>query len=308
MNMKRLIVSSLSLAIGSTLALSAEQGGAAVATPLTVRPMERNIVKGAPYAAEITNESVQTLADGNRIVRKSTGRVYRDSEGRTRREDDRAGTTPSVTISDPIANKSYTLDLAARTARESASGTYLYNSIAPAMATPTAAAGSGGSAASGRAGGGGAGGAMVARGGGGGVMTGGAAGVGVARGGVMAAAPTAAAGGGRGAGNRVTRMDTTEEALPNRVIDGVNAVGVRRTTTIPKDTIGNEQPIKIVSEEWSSPDLKVLLMTDVNDPRTGHSTYTLTRINRGDPDPALFKVPSDFTLQTAGGRGGGGTK
>ena len=29
------------------------------------------VVKGAPYSATITNESVQTLADGNRIVQSS---------------------------------------------------------------------------------------------------------------------------------------------------------------------------------------------------------------------------------------------
>ena len=30
-------------------------------------------VQGAPYSATITNESVQTLADGNRIVQTSSG-------------------------------------------------------------------------------------------------------------------------------------------------------------------------------------------------------------------------------------------
>jgi hypothetical protein len=40
----------------------------------------------------------QRLADGNRIVNKSTANMYRDSEGRTRRE-----TPESITISDPVA-------------------------------------------------------------------------------------------------------------------------------------------------------------------------------------------------------------
>src|ERR1044072_8212038 len=43
-------------------------------------------VKGAPYAAEAVTESIQTLADGNRIVNRITSSVYRDSEGRTRRD------------------------------------------------------------------------------------------------------------------------------------------------------------------------------------------------------------------------------
>src|ERR1051326_2674698 len=43
-------------------------------------------VKGAPYSAEAVTESIQTLADGNRIVNRITSSVYRDGEGRTRRD------------------------------------------------------------------------------------------------------------------------------------------------------------------------------------------------------------------------------
>ncbi len=44
------------------------------------------VVKGAPYSAEAVTESNQVLSDGNRISRRSTAKLYRDSEGRTRRE------------------------------------------------------------------------------------------------------------------------------------------------------------------------------------------------------------------------------
>ncbi len=44
------------------------------------------LVKGAPYSAQAVTESTQVLSDGNRIVNKSVASVYRDSEGRTRRE------------------------------------------------------------------------------------------------------------------------------------------------------------------------------------------------------------------------------
>ena len=47
---------------------------------------ETKLVKGAPYQAETITETVQTLADGNRIVHRNTGLVARDGEGRTRRE------------------------------------------------------------------------------------------------------------------------------------------------------------------------------------------------------------------------------
>ena len=43
-------------------------------------------VKNAPFSADAVSESIQTLADGNRIVRSSTSKLYRNSEGRFRRE------------------------------------------------------------------------------------------------------------------------------------------------------------------------------------------------------------------------------
>jgi TonB family protein len=70
---------------------------------------------------------VQTLADGNRIVRKNTSHIYRDGEGRTRREFTIKVLGPWVTqedpprtisINDPVAKVSYTLDPRTRTARK----------------------------------------------------------------------------------------------------------------------------------------------------------------------------------------------
>src|SRR5260370_17557316 len=43
-------------------------------------------VLGAPYPATITNESIQTLADANRLVQTTTGTTARDSQGRTRQD------------------------------------------------------------------------------------------------------------------------------------------------------------------------------------------------------------------------------
>ena len=88
-----------------------------------------NPVKGAPYSAQAVTESTQTLADGNRIVNRSTATLYRDSEGRTRREQTlksiggmTAGAEPlqTILISDPVAGVSYTLDPANKTARKNA--------------------------------------------------------------------------------------------------------------------------------------------------------------------------------------------
>jgi hypothetical protein len=82
-------------------------------------------VPGAPYSATITNESVQTLADGNRIVQTSTGLTARDSQGRTRQDAPlptignlaATGAPHLVFIVDPVAQVSYTLNLTDKTAQ-----------------------------------------------------------------------------------------------------------------------------------------------------------------------------------------------
>jgi hypothetical protein len=98
-------------------------------------------VPGAPYSATITNESVQTLADGNRIVQTSTGTTARDSMGRTRKD----ATLPPignmspadaphlVFIQDPVAQTSYTLNLKDKTA--------VKNPSSPGVAMPALSAG-----------------------------------------------------------------------------------------------------------------------------------------------------------------------
>src|SRR5712692_2604978 len=84
-------------------------------------------VKGAPYSAQAVSESVQTLADGNRIVHRDTSSVYRDSEGRTRREQTlgslgaytaAGGPAQMVFIHDPGAGANYILDSNNRTAQK----------------------------------------------------------------------------------------------------------------------------------------------------------------------------------------------
>lgn len=60
-------------------------------------------VKGAPYSADVETEVNQTLADGNVISRKTTGRVYRDGEGRTRQETVVNGEARSIQLRDPVA-------------------------------------------------------------------------------------------------------------------------------------------------------------------------------------------------------------
>jgi hypothetical protein len=82
-------------------------------------------VKNAPYSADAMTETTQALTDGNRIVQRTTQKLYRDSDGRERREESVLATGAlaqtemprTITISDPVERVSYTLDLQQRTAR-----------------------------------------------------------------------------------------------------------------------------------------------------------------------------------------------
>jgi len=79
----------------------------------------RPVVKGAPYSADVSAEVTQNLGDGNKIHQVSSEHVYRDNEGRTRRETTLAAlgvAAQIVFIDDPVAGASYALDLTARTA------------------------------------------------------------------------------------------------------------------------------------------------------------------------------------------------
>ena len=224
-----------------------------------VRPVEARITKGAPYSGDATTEFTQVLGDGNRIQRKTVTRTFRDSEGRTRREQSTSVNgveKVSVTIVDPVAGASWVLDPENRTATQSRS---------------FFAAGAGQ-----RSGGGG-------------------------RGGAAPMPPTVAPGVAPPtmAPARVAEGDEqpAKEELGQKAIEGIMAEGSRTTTTIPAGKIGNAQPIKVVSEQWFSPDLQVIIMTRHADPRSGETLYRLTNIIRGEQDRSLFEVPADYTIQ-----------
>jgi hypothetical protein len=73
-------------------------------------------VKGAPYSADVVTEVNQTLADGNIIARKTTGRIYRDGEGRTRQETVVNGETKSIQLRDPVEGSAVMLLPGSKTA------------------------------------------------------------------------------------------------------------------------------------------------------------------------------------------------
>ena len=222
------------------------------------------VVQGEPYSATLTIESVETLADGNRIVQTSTGTIARDSQGRTRRDmtmppigNLSAANAPHlVLIEDPVAQAVYALNLTDKTAQK--------------MAMPPRAPGAGGPEVGNAF-------SMQVR---------------KVAGGPGALQPPMA----EGVFLTNEQGAATTEDLGSQTMEGVLVTGVRTTRTIPAGQIGNEKPIRIVTEVWTSPDLQTIVYSTRNDPRMSEQTFKLTNITRSEPDPSLLAVPSDFQV------------
>ena len=259
---------------------------------LASESFDGKVVKGAPYSGEAVTETIQTLGDGNRIINKFTSSVYRDSEGRTRREQSFKGLgvlgvgddpLKTIFINDPVAGVTFSLDPRSHIAHKSAPLTLELSSkggVTTQSQTFEFKVGSGAPAA----------GANV-------IMT--------------APFPPPGPEGARvphsiieGTSTYVFRTgkgpNTNEkkEDLGKQLIEGVEADGTRTTITIPAGEIGNERAIEIVSERWYSPELQLVVMTRFSDPRMGETTYKLTNINRTEPAKSLFEVPADYTIKS----------
>jgi len=85
--------------------------------------------------------------------------------------------------------------------------------------------------------------------------------------------------------------------LARRRSMGLRLPGNRSTSTIPAGAIGNEKDLTTTHDEWYSPALKVVIQSTQIDPRFGQTTYSLTDIEQGPPDQALFQVPPDYKVE-----------
>jgi len=210
------------------------------------------VVTGAPFSALAVTQTTTTLADGNKITHTIQTNVYRDSQGRVRREITLPAGGPFansgqpkslVVIHDPVASSSIVL--------------HADTKVAEKMQTRTHGAGNG-------------------------------------------------AGSGLNPAMKQKFQSRMQQAIANgslkkedlgtQTVGGVLAQGTRMTRTIPAGQIGNEKPITIVSEQWYSNDLQMMVMSKRSDPRFGETTHTVTGIQRTEPAAALFSVPSDYTV------------
>jgi TonB family protein len=336
---------------------------------------DARLVKGAPFSAETLSESIQPIADGNRIVTRNEGRIYRDSEGRSRQERSfrpgmGANEQQVITIFDPIAGTNITLDPATRTARKMPS--FLRTATASGVGVGAATGGAStftfSTSNEGAAVGEGPRKLSVS----GGVLQGSAikrvqppypevakaakasgavqvrvvvnetgdvvdatvlSGHPLLRENALEAArqwkfkPTELAGkavkvdgiltfnfslagesalpeaGVRVPGPPMMKFSANKEDLGTQLVEGVECTGTRMTTTIPAGAIGNEGPIKTVTETWYSPELKMTILSKKSDPRFGETVYKVMNINRAEPEASLFQVPNDYTVKEGGSYG-----
>ena len=113
---------------------------------------------------------------------------------------------------------------------------------------------------------------------------------------VVPARPPRGFGDGPGARSSLPPPQISSEPLGNRQILGLRAEGTRQIMTIPAGVFGNTGPIQIETERWYSQELKIVLESKRADPRLGDVVYKVTHLVRGEPDAALFVVPSDYTV------------
>jgi hypothetical protein len=219
-------------------------------------------VKGAPYSAKAASETTQTLtlADGTttKIYRTTQSALFRDSQGRSRREVTLSGFGPLaasgkthtlVTIADPVAGAHYLVDdehkvvhkMSLRTHGENASGGMAAGVIPEKMKARMQA---------------------------------------------------------EEASGALKKESSSTQVTINGVI--VSAEYTRITRTIPKDEIGNDKPIQVISERWYSPELQIVVKSTRSDPRFGTTTYTVTNIQKTEPDASLFAIPADYTVKEGG--------
>ncbi len=77
--------------------------------------LQGKVVTNEPYSGVGVTTSMRTLSDGDKISESSCVKVYRDSAGRTRREETRNSSTcgaapQSIMISDPVAGLEYIIN------------------------------------------------------------------------------------------------------------------------------------------------------------------------------------------------------
>jgi hypothetical protein len=247
---------------------------------LEITGAETQVVKGKPYSADTSTETVQTLADGNRIAHRTVSKFYRDSEGRTRREETFGNVDPEhpsphevkVFIDDPVSGTALVLDPGSKTLeklqrtrnlgevqRDDADGAQIMFKFVKDSETN-------GQAAPGK---------------------------------VFFNRDHSSSPNDLALVISDENRNIVKEDLGIRNIEGVDCTGTRQTSTIPAGAIGNDQPISIVTETWSSEAIGAVVESISDDPRYGKTTYRLTNVQLSEPPRSLFEPPANFKVNVS---------
>lgn len=259
-------------------------------------------LKGAPYSADRTTETIQVLADGNRITHSNKSSFARDGEGRTRLDTQIQHFGPvgaaeeaatSTFINDPVAKASYTLDAKNKIAYKSVWGDMSAVSaeagpmrwktrvdapgagakedvVIERRATVTTIDVPGSPAHAGAAG--------------------------AIAGLSVASVPAMPMGNVRIAD--YSGSGAPPEDLGERNFDGVIAKGTKHVMKIAAGAIGNERELQVITETWFSDQLKEPVYTRHSDPRFGETITKLSNIKLGEPPASLFDVPADYKIES----------
>jgi hypothetical protein len=237
-------------------------------------------VKNHPFSADIVDENIQFLVDGNRIHSESHGKIFRDAEGRLRQENEVAAGLQYISIQDPLQKIVISLD-----SQKKIATIHHYEPVQwaepapnrPNLATEAKPASNSGS------------------------------------GNIRAGLQTPSANGNKSSGSMAPQIagmrvaagnavavkpPWNEESLGRGDIEGFSVIGTRRTQTTPAGAMGNDKPITSTSDRWYSPELQAELLMKTDSP-FGSYVHKLVNIRTGDPDPLLFQVPTEYAVQEA---------
>ena len=221
-------------------------------------------VKGLPFSATETTVREQTLSDGTVIKSTVEVQLWRDSEGRMRAESTlNSGAAPQghiVTVWNPAEGKAITW-VTGNSAVTFASATHLpesqLNGLLSSQASAPSASPTG------------------------------------ARTALQRTADTPVA---LSAFSSEESAGLRTETLSPETIAGLEVAGTRATQLIPAGTVDNDRDFTVVSETWTSAELKTTVRQLSSDPRTGTVTTELSNIDRSEPDPTLFKPPAGLKV------------
>jgi hypothetical protein len=233
-----------------------------------------------PYTATKKNTTIQKLADGTTITHESTSTEARDSQGRTMQQNSLTGmpghNITHTNVMDPVARTNTTwmsqgkqatrfhmpdLHGAAQQSGPMAAGpSSSVIAVASSSSSFSQTIQSGGTAAAPE---------MT------GMVT-------------MIGGPV---------GDPKLRPERKTEKLGGKTIAGVYAEGTRVMVTYPVGFFGNDKPIITIHETWLASDLKLIVLSVDDDPRSGTRIAEVTDLDRGEPNPALFQVPDGYTIK-----------